>query len=49
MVGSTMIGLFLARTILRLEPLASLSDDELVARYAPVVQRVLAPPRRRNP
>jgi AcrR family transcriptional regulator len=49
MVGSTMIGLFLARTILRLEPLASLSDDELVARYAPLIQRVLSPPRRRKP
>ena len=47
MFASMMIGLFLTRSILRLEPLASMDDGELIARYAPIAQSILAPRRRR--
>jgi hypothetical protein len=41
MLASMMMGLFLARSILRIEPLASLPDDELIALYAPLAQRIV--------
>lgn len=44
LVASQMIGLVMARYVLRLEPLASASADELLATYAPVLQRYLADP-----
>ena len=39
-----MIGLVVARYVLRLEPLASADDDVLVAALAPVLQRYLTEP-----
>jgi AcrR family transcriptional regulator len=39
-------GLLFARHILRLEPLASMSPDEIVARLAPAMRAVLRPQRR---
>jgi AcrR family transcriptional regulator len=41
LIGSQLMGLALCRYILRLEPLASFSDDEVVAGIAPTVQRYL--------
>jgi AcrR family transcriptional regulator len=43
---SHLIGLVLAATIVRVEPLASATDEELVALVAPTIKRYLAPPRR---
>ncbi|MEO3748278.1 TetR family transcriptional regulator [Plantactinospora sp. B5E13] len=41
LVGSQLVGLAMARYILRLEPLASASPDVVVAAIAPTVQRYL--------
>ncbi|MEZ0577805.1 TetR family transcriptional regulator [Nocardioides sp. MH1] len=41
LVASQVIGLIVARYVVRVEPLASLSVDELVAIYAPTIQRYL--------
>ncbi|NYI99499.1 AcrR family transcriptional regulator [Nocardioides thalensis] len=41
LVASQVIGLILARYVLRIEPIASLGTDELVGIYGPVVQRYL--------
>ena len=47
LVASQMMGLFLARQILRVEPLASASDDKLIEMVAPALQHYLAPAARR--
>jgi AcrR family transcriptional regulator len=44
LIGSQLMGLALCRYILRLEPLASLSNEEVVAGIAPTVQRYLTAP-----
>ncbi|MEJ7794367.1 MAG: TetR family transcriptional regulator [Nocardioides sp.] len=44
LVASQMFGLILMRYVLRVEPLASLPPDQLVATYAPTIQRYLADP-----
>jgi AcrR family transcriptional regulator len=41
LIGSQMLGLVLCRYVLRLEPLVSLSVDEIVAKIAPTIQRYL--------
>ena len=41
LIGTQLLGLALCRYILRFEPLASLSADEVVAAVAPTVQRYL--------
>jgi len=40
-VASQMVGLIMLRYVVALEPLASLSGDEVVAIYAPTIQRYL--------
>jgi len=47
LVGSQMLGLVLCRYVLRLEPLASLPVDDVVAGVAPTIQRYLTKPPRR--
>ena len=44
LVASQVFGLILMRYVLRVEPLASLPPDQLVATYAPTLQRYLADP-----
>jgi AcrR family transcriptional regulator len=44
LIGSQLLGLGLCRYILRLEPIASLSIDEVVAGIAPTIQRYLTQP-----
>jgi len=44
LVASQVFGLILMRYVLRVEPLASLPPDQLVATYAPTIQRYLADP-----
>ncbi len=44
LVGSQLIGLGMARYVVRIEPLASASVDEVVAAVAPTVQRYLTGP-----
>ena len=44
LVASQVIGLILARYVLAVEPLASMPADELVATYAPTLQRYLTGP-----
>ena len=44
LVASQLIGLVMARYVLRLEPLASAAPDALVAAYAPTLQRYLEMP-----
>lgn len=44
LIGSQLLGLVLCRYILRLEPIASLSEDEVVAGIAPTIQRYLSQP-----
>lgn len=44
LIGSQLMGLGLCRYILRLEPLASLSTDEVVDGIAPTIQRYLTAP-----
>lgn len=41
LVASQVIGLIIARYVLRIEPIASLGTDELVGIYGPVIQRYL--------
>lgn len=43
LVSSTIAGLAMARAVLRIEPLASASHDEVVAAVAPTVQRLIDP------
>ena len=44
LVASQVLGVVLLRHVVRLEPLASMAADALVATYAPVLQRYLADP-----
>jgi AcrR family transcriptional regulator len=44
LIGSTMFGLMLARFVVPIEPIASAHVDELVAWYAPTVERYLTMP-----
>ena len=44
LIGSQLLGVALCRYILRLQPLASLSGDEVVAGVAPTIQRYLTQP-----
>jgi AcrR family transcriptional regulator len=44
LVASQMIGIVMARYIVKLEPLASMSQDEIVRNIAPTIQRYLAEP-----
>lgn len=44
LMGSQIVGLVMARYVLRVEPLASLSPAELVEKVAPTFQRYLAGP-----
>ena len=44
LVASQVVGLILIRYVLRVEPLASLPPDQLVATYAPTIQRYLSDP-----
>ena len=44
LIGSQLLGVGLCRYILRLEPLASMSGDEVVAGVAPTIQRYLTAP-----
>jgi AcrR family transcriptional regulator len=44
LVASQMIGLAMLRYILKLEPLASMPEDEIVRTVAPTIQRYLADP-----
>jgi AcrR family transcriptional regulator len=44
LIGSQLMGLALCRYILRLEPLASLSGDDVIAGVAPAIQRYLTAP-----
>jgi AcrR family transcriptional regulator len=46
MVGSQVLGMTMLRWVWRIEPLASLPDDELVAIVAPTLQRYLSQPLR---
>ncbi|MFC3452327.1 TetR/AcrR family transcriptional regulator [Amycolatopsis speibonae] len=44
MVNAQILGLTVARYIMRIEPISSLSTDELVARFGPLVQHCLTGP-----
>jgi AcrR family transcriptional regulator len=44
LVASQMIGLVMLRYVLEVEPLASMDTEQLVASYAPTLQRYLADP-----
>jgi hypothetical protein len=44
LVGSQILGLILVRYVAAVEPVASMSADEVVAHYAPVIQHFLADP-----
>ena len=44
LVASQMVGLVIPRYLLRVEPLASMGADEVVATYAPTLQRYLTGP-----
>lgn len=44
LVGSVMLGLILARYVLKLEPLASTPAQRLIPVYAPQLQRILSDP-----
>jgi hypothetical protein len=43
-VASQVVGLILMRYLLEVEPLASMSADDVVAVYAPTIQRYLTGP-----
>jgi len=43
-VASQLMGLILLRYVLLVEPLASMPPEELLATYAPTVQRYLTDP-----
>ena len=47
LVASQMMGLFLARHILRVAPIAAVSEERLIALLGPVLQQTLIPARRR--
>ena len=42
--ASQMVGVVILRHVVRIEPLASASEDDVVALVAPTIQRYLAPP-----
>jgi hypothetical protein len=44
LVASQVMGLILLRYVLRVEPLASMSAEHVIATYAPTIQRYLADP-----
>ena len=44
LVASQVMGVILLRYVLRVEPIASLPSDQLVATYAPTLQRYLSDP-----
>ena len=44
LADSQVIGLIVARYVLRLQPLADLDDEQVVAHYAPVLQRYMTGP-----
>ena len=44
LVASQLVGLVLLRYVVEAQPLASMTDDELVASYAPTLQRYLTGP-----
>ena len=44
LVASQVIGLILLRYVLEVEPLASMPGDQVVATYAPTLQRYLTGP-----
>lgn len=44
LVASQVLGLILLRYVLKVEPLASMSADDVVATYAPTIQRYLTMP-----
>jgi hypothetical protein len=44
LVASQVMGLILMRYVLRVEPLASMPREQLVATYAPTIQRYLTGP-----
>lgn len=44
LAASQVIGLIVARYVLRLQPLADLDDEQVVAHYAPVLQRYMTGP-----
>lgn len=44
LVGSQLIGLAMLRYVIKVEPLASLGHDELVAKIGPTIQRYLTEP-----
>jgi AcrR family transcriptional regulator len=44
LVASQMLGLILVRYVLAVEPVASMSAEQVVAHYAPVIQRFLSEP-----
>ena len=41
LVASQVMGLILMRYVLRIEPVASLTGEQVVATYAPTIQRYL--------
>jgi hypothetical protein len=45
LAGSQLVGLAMARYVVRLEPLASMSPDEVAAEVGPTVERYLYGPR----
>lgn len=45
LITAQLSGLIAARNVMKLEPLASVSDEEIVAFYGPIVQRLLDPTR----
>lgn len=47
--ASVVVGIFLARYVVRLEPLATMPRAEVVELMAPAIQACLAPPRRQRP
>ena len=49
LAGSQMVGLAMARYIVQLEPLASMSADEVAAAVGPVVERYLYGERAESP
>ena len=44
LVASQMVGVVILRYLLRVEPLASMAPDDLVAAYGPTLQRYLTGP-----
>jgi hypothetical protein len=44
LVASQVMGLILLRYVLRVEPLASMPAEHVIATYAPTIQRYLADP-----